>query len=182
MAYSAAPLQNWEHGAGAFNLGDDTDVCVFASSSAVVVAGHSCRRDGLKPWGRRTFWWGWEVVGNHPKPTWHMPMRRDTATAGVLVCGAVVLLGEPAIEPDVPFPALECCRGKATPGLLSQVSTNGVLPIPKLELAGNSIDSLHHLWMFISKSWVCRHGKCQTLANVRQTMASCQGGAPPHRW
>ncbi len=27
------------------------------------------------------------------------------------------LLGEPAIEPDAPFPALDCCGGKASPGL-----------------------------------------------------------------
>jgi hypothetical protein len=45
-AYTAAPLQNWEHGAGAFDLGDDADVCVVASSSAVVAAGHGCGRDG----------------------------------------------------------------------------------------------------------------------------------------
>ena len=72
-----------------------------------------------------------------------------------------VLLGEPAIEPDVPFPALECC----------QVSTNGVSLIPTLELTGNSVDSLHHPWIFISKSWVCRHGECQTLETARQSTA-----------
>ncbi len=37
-AYTKAPLQiqYWEHGADACDLGDDADVCVDASSSAVV--------------------------------------------------------------------------------------------------------------------------------------------------
>ncbi len=59
--YTTAPLQNQEHGAGAFDLGDDAVVCVDASSSAVVAAGHGCGRDGLKPSGRRTFRSGVEV-------------------------------------------------------------------------------------------------------------------------
>jgi hypothetical protein len=53
------------------------------------------------------------------------------------------MLGKPAIKPDVPFPALDCCGGKALPGLPCQVSKDGVLSIPTLELKGNSIDVRH---------------------------------------
>jgi hypothetical protein len=75
LAYTSAPLQNLEHEAYAFDLGDDADVCFVASSSAVVAAGHGCGRDGLKPLGRRTFWSGWEVDDDYPKPSWHRSMR-----------------------------------------------------------------------------------------------------------
>jgi hypothetical protein len=51
------------------------------------------------------------------------------------------LLGKPAIKPDALFPALDCCGGKALPGLPCQVSTNGVSLIPILELMGNSVDT-----------------------------------------
>jgi hypothetical protein len=44
-------LHNREHGTGAFNLGNNTVVCVVALSSAVVAAGHGCGRDGPKPLG-----------------------------------------------------------------------------------------------------------------------------------
>ncbi len=73
-----APLQNWEHGAGAFDLGNDAVVCVNASSSMVVVAGHGCGRDGLKPSGRGTFWSGLEVDDEYPEPSWHNLKRHDT--------------------------------------------------------------------------------------------------------
>jgi hypothetical protein len=76
------------------------------------------------------------------------------------------LLGEPAIQPDVPFPALERWGDKASPGLPCQVWTNGVSSIPTLELEGNSVDGLHHPWICISKSWAFRHGECQTLVTV----------------
>ena len=72
------PLQNWEHGADDFNLGDDAVVCVDASSSAVVAAGHGCGRDGLKPSGWRTFWSGLEVDDDFPEPSWHSSMRHST--------------------------------------------------------------------------------------------------------
>ena len=65
-----APLQNREHGADAFDLGDDAVVCVDASSSAVVAAGHGCGRDGVKPSGRRSFWPGSVVDDNYPEPSW----------------------------------------------------------------------------------------------------------------
>jgi hypothetical protein len=93
VAYTAAPLQNREHGAGAFDLGDNAVVCVVGPSFAVVAAGHDCGRDGLIPFGRRACRLGWEVVGDHPKPTWRTPMRRDTATAGGDVSGTVSTAG-----------------------------------------------------------------------------------------
>jgi hypothetical protein len=49
------------------------------------------------------------------------------------------LLGKPAIKPDVPFPALDCCGGKALPGLPCKVSTNGMLLITVLEGGNNGI-------------------------------------------
>jgi hypothetical protein len=70
VAYTMAPLQNWEHGAGAFDLGDDAVVCVDASSSAVVADGHGCGRDGLKPSGRRTYRSGMGVDDDCPEPSW----------------------------------------------------------------------------------------------------------------
>ncbi len=88
-----APLQNREHGAGAFNLGNNAVVCVVGPSSAVVAAGHVCGRDGLIPLGRRACQSGWEVVGDHPEPIWRTPKRRDTATAGRGVSGAVITAG-----------------------------------------------------------------------------------------
>ena len=69
------PLQNREHGADAFDLGNNAVVCVNASSSVVVAAGHGCGRDSLKPLGRRTFWSGVEVDDDYPEPSWHRSMR-----------------------------------------------------------------------------------------------------------
>jgi hypothetical protein len=66
-ACTTAPLQNLqnlEHKANAFNLGDDAVICVVAPSSAVVVAGHGCRRDNVKPSGQRACWLGLEVDDN----------------------------------------------------------------------------------------------------------------------
>ncbi len=92
------------------------------------------------------------------------------------------LLGEPATQPDAPFPALECCGGEASPGLPCQVSTNEVSLMPTLELKVNSVDGLHHPWICISKSRAFRHGGCQTLVTAFQSTARRRGGAPPHRW
>ena len=73
-----APLQNREHGADAFDLGGNVVVCVDASSSAVVAAGHGCGMDGLKPSGWRNFWLGVEVDDDYPKPSWHRLMCHGT--------------------------------------------------------------------------------------------------------
>ena len=73
-----APLQNWEHGASAFDLGDDAVICVIGPSSAVVAAGHGCGMDGVEPSGRRSFWLGSEVDDDFPEPSWHRSMRHDT--------------------------------------------------------------------------------------------------------
>ncbi len=88
-ACTAAPLQNREHGADAFDPGDNKDDCFVEPTCFVVTADHDPGRDDGGPLGQRFCWLGWEVVGNHPKPTWRTPMRRDTATAGRGVSGAV---------------------------------------------------------------------------------------------
>ncbi len=49
------------------------------------------------------------------------------------------LLGEPAIELNAPFPALDCCGGKALPSSPCQVSTSEVSLIPVLEGRHNGI-------------------------------------------
>ncbi len=89
VACTAAPLQNREHGADAFNPGNDEDDCIVEPASFVVTADHDPGRDDGGPLGRRFCWSGWEVVGNHPEPTWRTPMHRDTATTGGGVSGAV---------------------------------------------------------------------------------------------
>jgi hypothetical protein len=73
-----SPPQNREHGAGAFDLGDNAVVCVVGPSSAVVAAGHGCGRDGVKPLGRRSFRSGSEVDDDNPKPSWHRPKCHGT--------------------------------------------------------------------------------------------------------
>jgi hypothetical protein len=72
------PLQNREHGAGAFDLGDNAVVCVVGPSSAVVAAGHGCGMDGVDPSGRRSFRPGLEVNVDFPKPSWHRSMHHGT--------------------------------------------------------------------------------------------------------
>ncbi len=74
VACTAAPLQNWEHGADSFHPGDNEDDCFVEPASFVVTADHNPRRDDGGPLGQRFCWEGWEVVGDHPEPTWHTPM------------------------------------------------------------------------------------------------------------
>ncbi len=95
-AYTAAPLQNLqnlEHKADAFDLGDNKDDWFVKPVSFVVAADHDPRRDDGRPLGRRFCWTGWEVVGDHPVPTRHTLMRRDTAIADGGVSGAVGPVG-----------------------------------------------------------------------------------------
>ncbi len=94
VACTAAPLQNWEHWADAFDPGNNKDNCFIESASFVVTADHNPGRDDGGPLGQRFCRSGWEVVGDHPKPTWRTPMRRDTATAGGGVSGAVGPAGQ----------------------------------------------------------------------------------------
>ncbi len=88
-AYTAAPLQNREHGADASDPGNDEDDCFVELASFVVTADHDPGKDDGRPLGRRFCWSGWEVVGDHPEPTRRTPMRRDTATAGGGISGIV---------------------------------------------------------------------------------------------
>jgi hypothetical protein len=74
------------------------------------------------------------------------------------------LLGEPAIEPDAPFPALDCCGSKALPGLPCKVSTNGVASIPVLEGGNNGIDGSHFngcQFLATRYNWRLIEGVCQ---------------------
>jgi hypothetical protein len=89
VACTAGPLQNWEHGANAFDPGDNKDDCFVEPASFVVTADHDPGRDDGGPLGRRFCQSGWEAVGNHPELTWHKRMHCDTATAGGGVSGAV---------------------------------------------------------------------------------------------
>jgi hypothetical protein len=89
VACTTAPLQNREHGADAFDPGDEEDDCFVEPASSMETADHDPGRDDGGPLGWRFCQSGWEVVGNHPEPTRRTPMRRDTATAGGGVSGAV---------------------------------------------------------------------------------------------
>ena len=149
----------------------------------MVTADQDPGRDDGGPLGRRFCWSGWEVVGDHPEPTRRTPMRRDTATAGGGVSGAVGPAGQTRDQARCAVSsALDCCGGKASPGLPCQVSMDGVSLVPTLELKGNSVDVHHHPWICISKSWAFRHDECQTLLTAFQSTACRQGSAPPHRW
>jgi hypothetical protein len=88
-ACTVAPLQNQEHGANAFDPGDNKDDCFVEPASFVVTADHDPGRDDGGPLGERFCRLGWEVVGNHPELTRRTPMRPDTATAGRGISGAV---------------------------------------------------------------------------------------------
>jgi hypothetical protein len=94
VAYTAAPLQNWEHRADAFNPGNNKDDCAVAPASFVVTADHNPGRDDGGPLGWRFCWPGSEVVGNYPKPTRRTPMHHDTKNVGGGASGAVQLAGQ----------------------------------------------------------------------------------------
>ncbi len=82
MAYTAAPFQDQEHGANAFNPGNDEDDCFVVPTSFMVTADHDPGRDGGGPLGWRFCRSGSMVVGNYPKLTWRTPMRHDTENVG----------------------------------------------------------------------------------------------------
>jgi hypothetical protein len=64
VACTAAPLQNWEHGADAFDPGDDKEDCFVELTSFVVMADHDPGRDDGGPLGRRFCWSGgrWSAI------------------------------------------------------------------------------------------------------------------------
>jgi hypothetical protein len=88
------------------------------------------------------------------------------------------LLGKPAIQLDVPLPAPDCSGGKAMPGLLGQVSMNGVSLIPTLELEGDSVECIHHPWICISKSQG-GHGVCKTQEPLVQSTTCTKAALSP---
>ena len=93
VACTAAPLQNREHGADAFDPGDNEDDCFVKPASFVVTADHDPGRDDGGPLGRRFCRSGLEVVNDHAKPTRRTPMRHDTKNVGGGASGAVQLAG-----------------------------------------------------------------------------------------
>jgi hypothetical protein len=93
MAYTVAPLKNWEHGADASNLGDAKDNCSVPPASFQVTADHDPVRDGGGPLGRRFCWSGSEMVGDYPELIRHTPMRHNTENVGGGTSGAVQLAG-----------------------------------------------------------------------------------------
>ncbi len=87
-------LQNQEHGADAFNPGDDEDNCFVAPTSFMVTADHDPRRDDGGPLGWRFCWLESEVVSNYPKPTRLTPMCHDTKNIGRGSSDIVQLAGQ----------------------------------------------------------------------------------------
>jgi hypothetical protein len=77
-----APLLNWEHGANAFDRGNNEDDCFVAPASFVVTADHNPGRDDGGPLGWRFCCLGLEVDGNYPKQTRRMPMRCNRTAVG----------------------------------------------------------------------------------------------------
>jgi hypothetical protein len=75
-------LQNREHGADAFNPGNDEDDCFIVPNSFVATADQDPGRDDGGPLGRRFCQSGSEVVGDYPEPTRCTPMRHDTKNVG----------------------------------------------------------------------------------------------------
>ncbi len=125
LAYTTAPLQiqYWEHGANACDLGNDAEVCVVASSSAVVGAGHGCGRDGLKSSGQRTYWLGLEVDDNYPEPIRHRSMRHGK----VLEDGDASASTEPAGQTS----NKARCAVSNTEERRQPDALPGLLPLPK---------------------------------------------------
>ena len=93
-SYTGAPLRPPERGAKSSNPCGDGDEFFTMFASIMVMADHDPGRDDGGPMGRRFFWAGWEVVGNPPGPSRRTPMRRDTATVGRGVSGAVGPAGQ----------------------------------------------------------------------------------------
>ena len=125
VAYTMALLQNREHGAGAFDLGNDAVVCVVDPSSTVVAAGHGCGRDGVKPSSRRSFWPGLVVDGVYPKRSWLRSMHHGT----VLGDGGASASVEPAGQTS----GKARCAASNTGGQWQLDALPGLLP-PFVEL------------------------------------------------
>jgi hypothetical protein len=88
------PLQNREHGANAFDSGEDEDDCFDAPTSFVVTADHNPGRDDGGSLGWRFCWSGLEVDGDYPKPTRRTLVRHDTTTGGGGISGIVGPAGQ----------------------------------------------------------------------------------------
>jgi hypothetical protein len=108
-AYTTAPLQNREHEADAFNMGNVAVVCVVDFSSAMVAAGHGCGRDGVKLLGWRSSWSRLVVDKKSPNQPGIGDAPRHTVWRQRRFLLQLLLLVKPATKPDVSFPTLEDC-------------------------------------------------------------------------
>jgi hypothetical protein len=116
-AYTAAPLQNLEHEADAFDLSDDEDDCVVAPFSVVVPADHGLGRGDGGPEGRRFCWSGVEVVVDHPEPTGRTLRRHDTTSLGGGASGIAGLAGRTSDSARCAVSStVDCGGGKVAPG------------------------------------------------------------------
>jgi hypothetical protein len=80
--------------------------------------------------------WGWR------RSTITLNVRRGSAIQqpqAVALLTELGLLGEPATQPDAPFPALDHGDGKAAPGEPFKVATDGMSSIPKLDFGDNRV-------------------------------------------
>jgi hypothetical protein len=77
-----APVLNQEHGANAFDRGNNKDDCFVAPASFVVTADHNPGRDDGGPLVWRFCRLGSEVDSDYPKQTWRTPMHCNTTTVG----------------------------------------------------------------------------------------------------
>ena len=93
-ACAAVPLRNQEHGADAFEPGNNEDVWYVVPASIVVTADHGPGRDDGGPSGRRFCWLGSKVVNNHPKPTRRTLMPHNTKNTGRSTSDVSQLVGQ----------------------------------------------------------------------------------------
>ena len=114
--------------------------------------------------------WRWSTI----TPNRH-GVRRGSATQQLQAEALLTelgLLGEPASQPDAPFPALECDGGKATPGFSPcKVSTDGMVSIPTLKGGDNDIEGL----CITLASQVCQCRRLQNTATPPPVVLSGEG-------
>jgi hypothetical protein len=81
-AYTAAPLCPPEHGTKSSNPCVNGNQFYAASASVMARLGRVPKKGAGEFRGPMRCWLGLEVVVDHPKPTWHTPMCRNTSNAG----------------------------------------------------------------------------------------------------
>ncbi len=94
VAYTAVPLHPPEHGAKSSDPWGDGNKFYAVFASIMVMADQDPGRGDGVLLGQRFCWSGLEVISNYPKPTRHMPMCRNTTTAGGDASGNVGPAGQ----------------------------------------------------------------------------------------